>query len=153
MHRDERSSRTSEFPASPTPVATRRDRASPFSASPQQLRGEPATPADDIYGLGALAYELLSHHPPHYPHFDPRRVQEEPVPELQPAEPIPPRLGALVMRMLEKDAARRPASMSEVIDSSTCALNDTLTFDFESNDASAEHRRRRHGALPGRVVA
>ncbi|MFZ1099660.1 MAG: protein kinase, partial [Steroidobacteraceae bacterium] len=104
-------------------------RASPFSASPQQLRGEPATPADDIYGLGALAYELLSHHPPHYPHFDPRRVQEEPVPELQPAEPIPPRLGALVMRMLEKDAARRPASMSEVIEQFDVALNDTLDLE------------------------
>src|SRR5207248_1887923 len=33
---------------------------SPFSASPQQLRGEPPVPADDVYGLGALAYELLS---------------------------------------------------------------------------------------------
>src|SRR5246500_5791229 len=33
---------------------------SPFSASPQQLRGEPPAPADDVYGLGALAYELLS---------------------------------------------------------------------------------------------
>ena len=33
---------------------------SPFTASPQQLCGEPAQVADDIYGLGALAYELLS---------------------------------------------------------------------------------------------
>ena len=113
-------------------------RASPFSASPQQLRGEPATPADDIYGLGALAYELLSHHPPHYPHFDPRRVQEEPVPELQPAEPIPPRLGALIMRMLEKDAARRPASMNEVIEQFDVALNDTLDFEEWQPPATVE---------------
>ena len=40
---------------------------SPFSASPQQLAGEPARPTDDIYGLGALAYELLSGYPPFYP--------------------------------------------------------------------------------------
>jgi tetratricopeptide (TPR) repeat protein len=113
-------------------------RASPFSASPQQLRGEPATPADDIYGLGALAYELLSHHPPHYPHFDSRRVQEEPVPELQPAEPIPPRLGALIMRMLEKDAARRPVSMSEVIEQFDVSLNDTLDFEEWQPPATAE---------------
>src|SRR6516164_9176724 len=31
---------------------------SPFTASPEQLRGEPPSPGDDIYGLGALAYEL-----------------------------------------------------------------------------------------------
>ena len=45
---------------------------SPFTASPEQLRGEAPMPGDDIYGLGALAYELLSGKPPHYPHFDPR---------------------------------------------------------------------------------
>ncbi|MGB6605572.1 MAG: protein kinase, partial [Steroidobacteraceae bacterium] len=104
-------------------------RASPFSASPQQLRGEPATPADDIYGLGALAYELLTHYPPHYPHFDAQRMQEEPVPQLQPAEPIPAPLSAHIMRMLEKDAARRPASMRDVIEQFELALNDTLDFE------------------------
>jgi eukaryotic-like serine/threonine-protein kinase len=117
-------------------------RASPFSASPQQLRGEPATPADDIYGLGALAYELLSRYPPHYPHFDARRVQEEPVPELQPAEPIPPLLGAHIMRMLEKDAARRPASMREVIDQFDSVLNDTLDFEAEQPPSVLEAANR-----------
>lgn len=38
---------------------------SPFTSSPEQLRGEPPSAADDIYGLGALAYELLSGHPPY----------------------------------------------------------------------------------------
>ena len=50
---------------------------SPFSASPQQLRGDAATPADDIYGLGALAYELLSGYPPFYPDFNLERVQSQ----------------------------------------------------------------------------
>src|SRR6185437_303387 len=54
---------------------------SPFSASPEQLRGEPPSAADDIYGLGALAYELLSGHPPYYPNFELRRVLTQPVPE------------------------------------------------------------------------
>jgi len=105
---------------------------SPFTASPQQLRGEPPTPADDVYGLGALAYELLSRYPPHYPNFDAQRVQRDPVPPLVPAEQMPLQLGSVVSRMLAKNAKLRPASMREVIDELDAALNDTLTFDFET---------------------
>ena len=105
---------------------------SPFTASPEQLRGEAPTESDDIYGLGALAYELLSGYPPYYPHFDLRRAQEEPVPNLVPTRQIPPLLSSLVMRMLAKDRRERPHSMREVIDDLDAALNDTLTFDFES---------------------
>jgi eukaryotic-like serine/threonine-protein kinase len=111
---------------------------SPFSASPQQLRGEPPTPADDVYGLGALAYELLSRYPPHYPNFDAQRVQRDPVPPLVPAEQMPSQLGSLVSRMLAKDAKVRPASMREVIDELDAALNDTLTFDFETAEPPRE---------------
>jgi eukaryotic-like serine/threonine-protein kinase len=106
---------------------------SPFTASPEQLRGEPARPADDIYGLGALAYELLSRYPPHYPHFDARRVQEEAVAPLVPAQQIPPQLASLVHNMLEKDPTRRPANMRDVIDELDASLNDTLTFDFDED--------------------
>jgi serine/threonine protein kinase/tetratricopeptide (TPR) repeat protein len=101
---------------------------SPFTASPEQLRGEPPAPSDDIYSLGALAYELLSLHPPHYPHFDARRVQEEPVPPMVPTEQIPQQLDAAIMRMLAKDAKARPASMKEVIEDLDAALNGTLIF-------------------------
>jgi eukaryotic-like serine/threonine-protein kinase len=111
---------------------------SPFTASPEQLRGEPPAPADDIYGLGALAYELLSRYPPHYPNFDARRVQQEAVPPLVPAQQIPPQLEALVTRMLAKDARDRPASMREVIDDLEAALNDTLTFDFDTAEPPHE---------------
>ena len=111
---------------------------SPFSASPQQLRGEPPTPADDVYGLGALAYELLSRYPPHYPNFDAQRVQRDPVPPLVPAEQMPMQLGSVVSRMLAKNAKLRPASMREVIDELDAALNDTLTFDFETAEPPRE---------------
>ena len=111
---------------------------SPFTASPEQLRGEPPSPADDIYGLGALAYELLSRRPPHYPHFDARRVQQEPVPPLVPAEQIPPQLHEVIARMLAKDAKERPGSMREVIDELEAALNDTLTFDFDEEGQPEE---------------
>ena len=105
---------------------------SPFTASPEQLRGEAPMPGDDIYGLGALAYELLSGKPPHYPNFDPQRMQTEPVPPLVPVQQIPPQLAALVAAMLDKDPRKRPANMRDVIDELDAALNDTLTFDFET---------------------
>ncbi len=117
---------------STTATDAQRQGLSPFTASPEQLRGEAPTEADDIYGLGALAYELLSGYPPYYPHFDIRRAQEEPVPKLVPTRQIPPLLGSLVMRMLAKDRRERPCSMREVIDELDAALNDTLAFDFES---------------------
>jgi tetratricopeptide (TPR) repeat protein len=105
---------------------------SPFTASPEQLRGDPPSIADDIYGLGALAYELLSGYPPYYPRFEIKRVLEEPVPELKPAHQIPPHLLALVMRMLAKRPQLRPRSMREVIDELDASLNDTLTFDYDA---------------------
>jgi tetratricopeptide (TPR) repeat protein len=101
---------------------------SPFSASPEQLRGEPPSAADDIYGLGALAYELMSGHPPYYPNFDLKRAQTQPVAGLVPTRQIPPELGELVMRMLAKRAADRPASMQQVMDELEATLNATLSF-------------------------
>jgi len=109
----------------------RRPGLSPFTASPEQLRGDPPSIADDIYGLGALAYELLSGYPPYYPRFEVKRVLEEPVPEIKPAQMMPAQLRALVMRMLSKRPALRPQSMRDVIDELDATLNDTLTFDFE----------------------
>ncbi len=123
---------------------------SPFTASPEQLRGEPPSIADDIYGLGALAYELLSGYPPYYPRFEVKRVLEEPVPELKPAQLMPGQLIAAVMRMLSKRSAMRPRSMRDVIDDFDSALNDTLTFEFDrlgENDAGSSAAMRRDAAV------
>ena len=99
---------------------------SPFSASPQQLAGEPARPADDIYGLGALAYELLSGYPPFYPAFDARKIATEPVPRIKPVKPIPPRLELLISWLLAKQGRERPPSMRHVADEMNAVLQDTL---------------------------
>jgi tetratricopeptide (TPR) repeat protein len=111
---------------------------SPFSASPQQLAGEPARPADDIYGLGALAYELLSGYPPFYPAFDARKIATEPVPRLKPVKPIPPRLELLVSWLLAKQARERPPSMRHVADEMNAVLQDTLGLEENMVETAAQ---------------
>ena len=118
---------------------------SPFSASPQQLGGEPARPADDIYGLGALAYELLSGYPPFYPAFDAKKIATEPVPRLKPVKPIPPRLELLVSWLLAKQARERPPSMRHVADEMNAVLQDTLGLE----NAPAESASDSEAALLG----
>lgn len=111
---------------------------SPFSASPQQLAGEPARPADDIYGLGALAYELLSGYPPFYPVFDARKIASEPVPRLKAVKPVPPRLEMLVAWMLAKTSRERPPTMRHVADEINAVLQDTLGLETATADFAAD---------------
>jgi len=87
------------------------------SMSPQQVDGEPATVADDIYGLGALLYELLSGAPLFHPQPTPQRVRDEQPPVVtvdQSGREIPPVLTTLVLAMLDKSPARRPAGIAAV---------------------------------------
>src|SRR3984957_3156419 len=127
-----------DFGVAGTAFAAGRDKMrsglSPFTSSPEQLRGEAPSVADDIYGLGALVYELLAGQPPYYPHFDVERVLDlsEPVPELRTVQPTPPQLVAIVMRMLQKQPQSRPESMQAVIDDFDATMNDTLHFEFDA---------------------
>jgi tetratricopeptide (TPR) repeat protein len=127
-----------DFGVAGTAFAAGRDKMrsglSPFTSSPEQLRGETPAVSDDIYGLGALVYELLAGQPPYYPHFDVERVLDlnEAVPELRTVQPTPPQLVAIVMHMLQKHPRSRPESMQAVIDDFDATMNDTLHFEFDA---------------------
>lgn len=82
---------------------------SPYNASPQQLRGEPAAAADDLYALGAMLYELIAGHPPYYPEITRERVLYEPVPPLLPRGSVPVGVRELALRLLAKSPQDRPA--------------------------------------------
>lgn len=85
---------------------------SPFTASPQQRSElEPST-LDDIYGFGALCYELLSAYPPYFP-TKPAATEHQ-VPSLKPVHPIPPVLHALLQRCLSADPSQRPTTAREL---------------------------------------
>jgi len=92
----------------------------PQYMSPEQGRGAPTDSKSDLYSLGVLAFELLAGRLP----FDgPRHTdyalqhQEKPPRPLATAAPHLAdhvRLCELVMRCLEKDPAKRPASALQV---------------------------------------
>jgi tetratricopeptide (TPR) repeat protein len=85
---------------------------SPYNMSPQQLDGAAASPADDIYGFGAMLYELLSGYPPFYPNPSAERVRDE-SPAALPAA-VSREVAQVVEQCLAKSPAERPASMETV---------------------------------------
>lgn len=86
---------------------------SAYSMSPQQLVGAAARPADDIYGFGALLYELLSGYPPFYPDASEERIRSEPPAALSVAA-LPAAIAELVHGCLAKAAEDRPADMESI---------------------------------------
>ncbi|BBH17354.1 serine/threonine protein kinase [Nocardioides baekrokdamisoli] len=94
----------------------------PQYLSPEQARGEVATPASDVYGLGVVAFEALTGSRP----FDrPTAVAtalahlEDPVPALP--DTVPAGLAAVVERSLAKDPADRYATGAEFADAMRAA--------------------------------
>ncbi len=89
--------------------------------SPQQLEGAPPAVTDDIYGLGAMLYELLSGKPPFHtgdlPH-QVRNVLAKPLRaqlrEMKLTNHIPAHVEELVMACLNKSDAQRPQRAREV---------------------------------------
>ncbi|MFC5467616.1 serine/threonine-protein kinase [Cohnella suwonensis] len=78
----------------------------PGFAAPEQLRGEQSDPRTDLYGLGALAYYLLSGG-----RFALRRKSDM-RDELQ--ADVPEAFARLLGRMLSDDPSRRPQSAAEL---------------------------------------
>jgi serine/threonine-protein kinase len=81
-----------------------------IASSPQQLAGEPPQPADDIFALGGVIYELVSGRSPWGSASTAEDIRNADPAQLVAADgsDVPHVLEDLVFRMLHKDAARRP---------------------------------------------
>jgi serine/threonine protein kinase len=87
--------------------------------SPEQLRGEPASAATDIWAVGVTSYELFSGQQPFradsFASLVQRILSEEPVPLKDLVPTCPADLEKLVTRMLRKNTAERFQSMDELL--------------------------------------
>jgi serine/threonine-protein kinase len=86
--------------------------------SPEQVRGEEATPATDVYALGVVLYQFLTGRLPYegstLAELAVRQQNEKPLPPSTYNDAVSETLGAAVLRALEGDPARRYASASEL---------------------------------------
>jgi serine/threonine-protein kinase len=86
--------------------------------SPEQVRGEEATPATDVYALGVVLYQFLTGRLPYegstLAELAVRQQNERPLPPSTYNDEVPETLGAAVLRALEGDPSRRYASASEL---------------------------------------
>jgi serine/threonine-protein kinase len=92
----------------------------PIYMSPEQAAGERTIDGrSDLYSLGILGYQMLTGEPPFIANSTPailvKHISERPTPVEQRRSDVPPDLGAVIMRLLEKDPANRFPNASAVV--------------------------------------
>ena len=91
----------------------------PMYMAPEQAAADPNTDhRADLYALGVVGYEMLVGAPPFYGRTPQAllvaQLTEAPKPISSRRYDVPPALADLLMRMMEKDPAKRPRTANEV---------------------------------------
>ena len=110
--------RTSSGGATLTQIGT--SIGTPAYMAPEQAAGDPDVDhRADIYSVGAMAYELLAGQPVFAGRTAPRmlaaHMSETPKPIADHRPDVPPSLGDLIMKCLEKEPGRRPQNAGDLV--------------------------------------
>ncbi len=93
---------------------------SPTSMSPEVVKGNEATPLSDLYGLGCVAYWLVTGHQvfeaPSVMAMLLKHGSQAPKPPLELNPDLPEELNQLILRCLSKNPEDRPSSAKELAD-------------------------------------
>ena len=85
--------------------------------APEQIRGEPVTAASDVYALGCVIYECLLGAPPFADRQGMRvlwaHLQDDPANPCDRRADLPPAVGELILRALDKEPQQRPQTAGE----------------------------------------
>jgi serine/threonine-protein kinase len=93
--------------------------------APEQARGEDVTAATDIYGAGAVLYELLSGQPPR---TGTSIAELAAPPAIAPPPGVPSALAAVVLRCLAAEPRDRPSTAAALADELSAALDERTTL-------------------------
>ncbi len=87
----------------------------PFYMAPEQIQGEPPTPATDIYAFGATAFHLATGQPPfHTGNVIDAHLNTPPPDPLDLVPDLDPELSRIILRCLEKKPEDRYADTGEL---------------------------------------
>jgi eukaryotic-like serine/threonine-protein kinase len=111
--------------------------------APEQVRGEEATPATDVYALGVVLYQFLTGRLPYegssLAELAVRQQNERPLPPSTYNEAVPETLGGAVLRALEGDTSRRYASADELAGGLQLGLQgEDVTLPLEEGAAATQ---------------
>ena len=87
--------------------------------SPEQLRGEDATPRSDVYSVGVLLYHCLTGRPPFsgdVKSLARQHIHKDPTPPRKLNRRISPQMEAVILKALQKDPRDRYFSASAMLD-------------------------------------
>ncbi len=123
--------------------------------SPEQLRGEEATPRSDVYSVGVLLYHCLTGRPPFsgdVKSLARQHIHKDPTPPRRINRRITPGMEAVIMKSLSKDPRDRYFSANAMLDDIEMGAPSRSSGTTET-PGSARRKVRRGGLVIASVVA
>ncbi len=124
--------------------------------SPEQLKGQDATPRSDIYSVGILLYHCLTGRPPFsgdVRSLARQHLHKDPTPPRKLNKRITPRMEAVILKALAKNPADRYPSAAAMLDDIGIEALPKAAATTEAPKKSSASRKGRAGLVLASVLA